>query len=147
MENNSNYLLIYYKEFKMRIQKILAMEEAIKNLKSKNLPIKTAYRLLKLAELVSKEAENYRNLFRQILDEYAEKKEDGSYVLSEDGANVIIQKDHIQDANQKVDELNKIDVEIPYTFDIKDFDNIEISLEELAPLMDLIVDEDEAPVA
>ena len=131
----------------MRIQKILAMEEAIKNLKSKNLPIKTAYRLLKLAELVSNEAENYRNLFRQILDEYAEKKENGSYVLSEDGANVIIQKDHIQDANQKVDELNKIDVEIPYTFDIKDFDNIEISLEELAPLMDLIVDEDEAPVA
>ena len=131
----------------MRIQKILAMEEAIKNLKSKNLPIKTAYRLLKLAELVSNEAENYRNLFRQILDEYAEKKEDGSYVLSEDGANVIIQKDHIQDANQKVDELNKIDVEIPYTFDIKDFDNIDISLEELAPLMDLIVDEDEAPVA
>ena len=131
----------------MRIQKILAMEEAIKNLKSKNLPIKTAYRLLKLAELVSNEAENYRNLFRQILDEYAEKKEDGSYVLSEDGANVIIQKDHIQDANQKVDELNKIDVEIPYTFDIKDFDNIEISLEELAPLMDLIVDEDEKPVA
>ncbi len=131
----------------MRIQKILAMEEAIKNLKSKNLPIKTAYRLLKLAELVSNEAENYRNLFRQILDEYAEKKEDGSYVLSEDGANVIIQKDHIQDANQKVDELNKIDVEIPYTFDIKDFDNIEISLEELAPLMDLIVDEDETPVA
>lgn len=131
----------------MRIQKILAMEEAIKNLKSKNLPIKTAYRLLKLAELVSNEAENYRNLFRQILDEYAEKKEDGSYVLSEDGANVIIQKDHIQDANQKVDELNKIDVEVPYTFDIKDFDNIEISLEELAPLMDLIVDEDEAPVA
>ena len=130
----------------MRIQKILAMEEAIKNLKSKNLPIKTAYRLLKLAELVSKEAENYRNLFRQILDEYAEKKEDGSYVLSEDGANVIIQKEHIQDANQKVDELNKIDVEIPYTFDIKDFDNIEISLEELAPLMDLIVDEDETPV-
>ena len=130
----------------MRIQKILAMEEAIKNLKSKNLPIKTAYRLLKLAELVSNEAENYRNLFRQILDEYAEKKEDGSYVLSEDGANVIIQKDHIQDANQKVDELNKIDVEIPYTFDIKDFDNIEISLEELAPLMDLIIDEDEAPV-
>ena len=131
----------------MRIQKILAMEEAIKNLKSKNLPIKTAYRLLKLAELASNEAENYRNLFRQILDEYAEKKEDGSYVLSEDGANVIIQKDYIQDANQKVDELNKIDVEIPYTFDIKDFDNIEISLEELAPLMDLIVDEDEAPVA
>ena len=131
----------------MRIQKILAMEDAIKNLKSKNLPIKTAYRLLKLAELVSNEAENYRNLFRQILDEYAEKKEDGSYVLSEDGANVIIQKDHIQDANQKVDELNKIDVEIPYTFDIKDFDNIEISLEELAPLMDLIVDEDETPVA
>ena len=130
----------------MRIQKILAMEEAIKNLKSKNLPIKTAYRLLKLAELVSNEAENYRNLFRQILDEYAEKKEDGSYVLSEDGANVIIQKDHIQDANQKVDELNKIDVEIPYTFDIKDFDNIEISLEELAPLMDLIADEDETPV-
>ena len=42
----------------MRIQKILAMEEAIKNLKSKNLPIKTAYRLLKLDKLIYNEAEN-----------------------------------------------------------------------------------------
>ena len=130
----------------MRIQKILAMEEAIKNLKSKNLPIKTAYRLLKVAELVSNEAENYRNLFRQILDEYAEKKEDGSYVLSEDGTNVIIQKEHIQDANQKVSELNQLEVDVPYTFDLREFENLEISLEDLAPLMDIIVDEDETPV-
>lgn len=130
----------------MRIQKILAMEEAIKNLKSKNLPIKTAYRLLKLTELVSNEAENYRNLFRQILDEYAEKKEDGSYVLSEDGTNVIIQKEHIQDANQKVSELNQLEVDVPYTFDLRELENLEISLEDLAPLMDIIVDEDETPV-
>ena len=130
----------------MRIQKILAMEEAIKNLKSKNLPIKTAYRLLKLTELVSNEAENYRNLFRQILDEYAEKKEDGSYVLSEDGTNVIIQKEHIQDANQKVSELNQLEVDVPYTFDLREFENLEISLEDLAPLMDIIVDEDETPI-
>lgn len=130
----------------MRIQKILAMEEAIKNLKSKNLPIKTAYRLLKLTELVSNEAENYRNLFRQILDEYAEKKEDGSYVLSEDSTNVIIQKEHIQDANQKVSELNQLEVDVPYTFDLREFENLEISLEDLAPLMDIIVDEDETPV-
>ena len=130
----------------MRIQKILAMEEAIKNLKSKNLPIKTAYRLLKLTELVSNEAENYRNLFRQILDEYAEKKEDGSYVLSEDGTNVIIQKEHIQDANEKVSELNQLEVDVPYTFDLREFENLEISLEDLAPLMDIIVDENEMPV-
>lgn len=130
----------------MRIQKILAMEEAIKNLKSKNLPIKTAYRLLKLAELIATESENYRNLFRQILDEYAEKNEDGSFVFSEDGINVIIQKNHVQDANQKVDELNTIDVEIPYTFDLREFETLEISLEDLAPLMDIIVDEDETPV-
>ena len=130
----------------MRIQKIFAMEEAIKNLKSKNLPIKTAYRLLKVAELVSNEAENYRNLFRQILDEYAKKKEDGSYVLSEDGTNVIIQKKHIQDANQKVSELNQLEVDVPYTFDLREFENLEISLEDLAPLMDIIVDEDETPV-
>lgn len=130
----------------MRIQKIFAMEEAIKNLKSKNLPIKTAYRLLKVAELVSNEAENYRNLFRQILDEYAEKKKDGSYVLSEDGTNVIIQKEHIQDANQKVSELNQLEVDVPYTFDLREFENLEISLADLAPLMDIIVDEDETPV-
>lgn len=130
----------------MRIQKILAMEEAIKNLKSKNLPIKTAYRLLKLAELVSNEAENYRNLFRQILDEYAEKKEDGSYVLSEDGTNIILKKDHIKEANEKVSELNQLEVDVPYIFDLREFENLEISLEDLAPLMDIIVDEDETPV-
>ena len=130
----------------MRIQKILAMEEAIKNLKSKNLPIKTAYRLLKLAEFVATESDNYRNLFRQILDEYAEKNEDGSYVFSKDGTNVILKKDHIKDANQKVSELNQLEVDVPYTFDLREFENLEISLEDLAPLMDIIVDEDETPV-
>lgn len=127
----------------MRIQKILAMEEAIKNLKSKNLPIKTAYRLLKLAEFVATESDNYRNLFRQILDEYAEKNEDGSFVFSEDGTNVILKKDHIKEANEKVSELNQLEVDIPYTFDLREFENLEISLEDLAPLMDIIVDEDE----
>ena len=130
----------------MRIQKILAMEEAIKNLKSKNLPIKTAYRLLKLAEFVATESDNYRNLFRQILDEYAEKNENGSYVFSKDGTNVILKKDHIKDANQKVSELNQLEVDVPYTFDLREFENLEISLEDLAPLMDIIVDEDETPV-
>lgn len=130
----------------MRIQKILAMEEAIKNLKSKNLPIKTAYRLLKLAEFVAIESDNYRNLFRQILDEYAEKHEDGSFVFSEDGTNVILQKDHIKEANEKVSELNQLEVDVPYTFDLREFENLEISLEDLAPLMDIIVDEDETPV-
>lgn len=130
----------------MRIQKILAMEEAIKNLKSKNLPIKTAYRLLKLAEFVATESDNYRNLFRQILDEYAEKNEDGSYVFSKDGTNVILKKDHIKEANEKVSELNQLEVDVPYTFDLREFENLEISLEDLAPLMDIIVDEDETPV-
>lgn len=130
----------------MRIQKILAMEEAIKNLKSKNLPIKTAYRLLKLAEFVATESDNYRNLFRQILDEYAEKNEDGSFVFSEDGTNVILKKDHIKEANEKVSELNQLEVDIPYTFDLREFENLEISLEDLAPLMDIIVDEDETPI-
>lgn len=130
----------------MRIQKILAMEEAIKNLKSKNLPIKTAYRLLKLAEFVATESDNYRNLFRQILDEYAEKNEDGSFVFSEDGTNVILKKDYIKEANEKVSELNQLEVDIPYTFDLREFENLEISLEDLAPLMDIIVDEDETPV-
>lgn len=130
----------------MRIQKILAMEEAIKNLKSKNLPIKTAYRLLKLAEFVATESDNYRNLFRQILDEYAEKKGDGSFVFSEDGTNIILKKDHIKEANEKVSELNQLEVDVPYTFDLKEFENLEISLEDLAPLMDIIVDEDETPV-
>ena len=130
----------------MRIQKILAMEEAIKNLKSKNLPIKTAYRLLKLAEFVATESDNYRNLFRQILDEYAEKNEDGSFVFSEDGTNVILKKDHIKEANEKVSEINQLEVDIPYTFDLREFENLEISLEDLAPLMDIIVDEDETPI-
>jgi hypothetical protein len=146
MDKSCNYLLIYIKEFKMRIQKILAMEEAIKNLKSKNLPIKTAYRLLKLAEFVATESDNYRNLFRQILDEYAEKNEDGSFVFSEDGTNVILKKDHIKEANEKVSELNQLEVDIPYTFDLREFENLEISLEDLAPLMDIIVDEDETPI-
>jgi hypothetical protein len=122
------------------------MEEAIKNLKSKNLPIKTAYRLLKLAEFVATESDNYRNLFRQILDEYAEKNEDDSFVFSEDGTNVILKKDHIKEANEKVSELNQLEVDVPYTFDLREFENLEISLEDLAPLMDIIVDEDETPV-
>ena len=68
------------------------------------MPVKTAYRISKLQEAMKKEIEFYQEQYKKIVEEYAEKDEQGNYkVLNEN--NIKIQPDKIDEAASAINEL------------------------------------------
>ena len=107
--------------------------------KSQKLPFKTAYRLTLLSQEVQKHIDFYQESFRNLLQEYGKKDEQGNVMPTEDGQGVLLAEETMNEAYQKLAELRDLDVELPDTkFSPDDFDNIEISPEEMIIIMPFI---------
>lgn len=102
-----------------------------------SLPLKGAYKLNKIKKAVNKEAEFYGEKFQEILDKYAKKDTEGNLVFSEDGAQIMIQEDKIDECNKALEDLQKLEVEIDnYGLTIEDLsEGVECTSEELEALM------------
>ena len=105
-----------------------------------NLPLKGAYKLNKIKKAVNKETEFYGEKFQEILDKYAKKDESGNLVFSEDGSQIMIQEDKIDECNKALEDLQKLEVEIDnYGLTIEDLgEGVECTSEELDALMPFI---------
>ena len=102
-----------------------------------NLPLKVAYKLNKIRKAVEKEGDFYGEKFQEILDKYAKKDENGEFVFSEDGEQIMIKDGMVDDCNKELTELQELSVEIEtYGLTIDDFgEGIECTPDELAVLM------------
>jgi len=102
-----------------------------------NLPLKGAYKINKIRKAIEKEGEFYSTKFQEIVDTYAKKDENGNIVFSDDGEQIIIQEDKIEECNQALAELQKLEVEVDnYNLTIEDLgENVECTPDELEALM------------
>lgn len=126
---------------RLKIIKLLQTQAVCDKLKNIKMPVKTAYRISKLQEAMKKEIEFYQEQYKKIVEEYAEKDEQGNYkVLNEN--NIKIQPDKIDEAASAINELQQLEAELPdISFSLADFDNIEITPEEMSGLVDFIKEE------
>lgn len=102
-----------------------------------NLPLKGAYKINKIRKAIEKEGEFYSTKFQEIVNTYAKKDDNGDLVFSEDGEQIIIQDDKIEECNQALSELQRLEVEIDnYNLTIEDLgENLECTPDELDALM------------
>lgn len=102
-----------------------------------HLPLKAAYKLNKIKKAIDKEGDFYTEKFQEIVDKYAKKDENGEFVFSEDGEQIMIKDGMIDDCNKELTELQELSVEIEtYGLTIDDFgEGIECTPDELAVLM------------
>ena len=77
-----------------------------------NLPLKGAYKINKIRKAVEKESEFYSDEFQKIIDKYAKKDDEGNIIFSEDGEQIMIQDGKVQECNQAITELQKLETEI-----------------------------------
>ena len=97
-----------------------------------NLPLKGAYKINKIRKAIEKEGEFYSSKFQEIVNTYAKKDDNGDIVFSEDGEQIIIQDDKIEECNQALSELQKLEVEI---------DNCNLTIEDLGENLECTPDE------
>ena len=107
--------------------------------KSQKLPFKTSYKVALFMQEVQKHIDFYQESFRNLLQEYGKKDENGNVKPTEDGQGVLLAEETMNEAYAKLAELRDLDVELPDTkFSPDDFDNVEISPEEMIILMPFI---------
>lgn len=101
------------------------------------LPLKGAYKLNKIRKALDKEGEFYSDKFQEIIDTYAQKDDNGELIFNDDGTQIMIQEDKLEECEKALTDLQNLEVQIEnYNFTIEDLgENIECTPDELAILM------------
>lgn len=111
--------------------KLRNLSVLISRLKTKTFSIETQYKFLKLLKVAKEEQEYVDEQQVFLLDNYAEKTEDGKFIMSEDGG-FKIKKEYLNICTQKIIEINKRQVQLPdLYFSLDELKPLELTLEEL----------------
>ena len=118
--------------------------QVCKKLKDKKFNIKTAYKILKLYNILEQEVLNYEKIMKDIVLKYCDTDENGEpkRVETEQGEGISIRSEYIDTFNSEIEELSALEIEIKenYSFIVEDFDNLEITLAELNGLLPFMSD-------
>lgn len=129
---------------KLSLNEIVAAVGSYNKVKDEKFSLKTAYRLGRLFDTLSKEATRYDELVREALLKYAKKDEEGNPIFkqTDQGESVEVAPEDQVKFMAEIEELNKNEIDIDdcyFTFD--DFGNLSISIEEMKGLLPFIKEE------
>lgn len=102
--------------------------------------LRTSYEIANFLYQTENSANFYIENFQQIVSTYGARDENNN--LLSDGYSVTIKEEHLEECEEKVMELNKIEVEIPsLSIYLYDFENEYIDISILRPLLPYILKE------
>lgn len=127
----------------MKMFEILELEGLLQKLTTKELPLRTLYKVDKLIKLVGKEKDFYQTQFQTLVDTYAERDENGNYLYTDNSAEAVkIIPDKIAECQSKMNELINIEItDVPdISFTFEELDSLTLSYSEARPLMNFIIE-------
>lgn len=102
------------------------------------LPIKVAYGLQKIFNQLKDDNEFFDSRVREIIQNYAEKDENGNAILTENGAGIAVSADKRADCNKEIEELYRTEIIAPATnLTIEDLEKVE-GLELTIPQLEIL---------
>ena len=123
----------------IKMQDILGYTAFYEAVKEQKMPVKTAYKLAKIAKEVENELSFYQEKLRKIILDYSLLDEEGNPIMTEDGQGVKIREGSEQECNAAMEELQAIEVTIgKYNLTLEELDSLEISLTEMGYIMPFI---------
>ena len=125
----------------MKLSEVIKVRGIFLQIKDTKMPIKTSYQIARFLQRTDSDATFYSDKYRDIINECAELKEDGTPDTSEDGMNIKIREDKIQDCVVMIQELEATDVgDFALKINVTDLENAGLTVEQLYTLMDYIVE-------
>ena len=125
----------------MKLSDVIKIRGIFLQIKDSKMPIKTSYQIARFLQKTDADATFYSDKYRNIINECAELKEDGTPSISEDGMNIKIKEDKVQDCVAMIQELESTDIgDFALKIDIADLENSGLTVEQLYILMDYIVE-------
>lgn len=123
----------------MKLIDLLNFTSFYEEVQDQKLPLKTSFKLTKIAKLISENTDFYRQKMQELIKEYGKSDENGEFVMDENG-NVLITEGKEDECHEKIQELQDFDIPIEYTFTLEDFDGIELTLAATNLLIPFIVE-------
>lgn len=112
------------------IEHIVALNQFFTTYKDKAMSIQTAYKMNKIREALRADSQFIQEQWQKIIQEYS--------TPNENGENVVL-PEKVDECNTKINELMSTAAEIPdIYFTLDELSNIELTPEQLRPLMPLI---------
>ena len=125
----------------MKLSDVIKVRGIFLQIKDTKMPIKTSYQIARFLQKTDADATFYSDKYRDIINECGELKEDGTPSISEDGMNIKIKEDKVQDCVTMIQELESTDIgDFALKIDIADLENSGLTVEQLYILMDYIVE-------
>lgn len=125
----------------VKMIEILNFASFYEAVRTQKLNIKTAYKLNQLARAIDTEVKFYQEKFQEILNEYGEKDENGNLVTNDGGAHFKLREGTDQECFAAVNDLQQLDTTLPdITFVIEDFQNVELSADQIAFAMPFLTE-------
>lgn len=113
-----------------QMSQIIHFSKFYNEVKTTKIPVKTAYKLNKLAIAIDEQNMFYSEQLNLIFRDCADRDENGNYIPTNDSVGVKIFDDKTQEFIDRLNELLLLEVELPdITFDIEEFGNIELTME------------------
>lgn len=123
----------------LKMSNIILLKGVCENLKTQKTSIKTAYKVSKILNAVEKEFGFYQTKFVEIINEYAEKDENGQPIMIDGGNGVKINPEKITEAQTKMFELEAIETELNITpLSLDELEGLEISISDMQNLSCII---------
>ena len=124
---------------KISMEKVLDLKALYETICKQSMPIKLSYKFSKLYTPILSEADFFSKEMNKIVDEYAEKDESGRIQPTQDGKGVQIKSGCMQKVQEKITELNEIEVDVgDIQFTLEELSGLELSLEQVNLLMPFI---------
>ena len=125
----------------MKILQVLSFKEIYKKLSNEKMSLKTAYKLNKIYNSFCSDISFYEENIKKIILEYGQIDEEGNLKQNADGTGFLIKEDCYNECNNKILELQNIEVKCPATLlEIEELASLEITPEELQCLMPFITE-------
>ena len=124
----------------MKLFEVLSIQNFYNLVLNAKLPIKTTYKLTRLMRRVEEETKSYQTEFAKIVNEYA-LRENGELVYSDDMTSIKIIEGKEEECTSKILELKNLEIDLSeFHFSIEEFDNIELSVNDMYGILPLIND-------
>lgn len=126
----------------MKFSEVFEILEIRNLLVDKKLPIKVSYKLTRFFNELENEAKFFNETLQKLIEEYGKKDENGNYIYTEDKQGVKIQDDKFQECMDKIDELNKLEVNLSYVpeFTIEELEPLDLEMKYISLLLPYIKD-------
>lgn len=122
----------------MKMYEILDFSKVYNSIKDEKMSIKTAYKLNKLIKKIEEENNFYNIKFHEIIEQYAEKNDQGEYQYIDENS-IKIKEGKEQECYKKVSELQNLEIEIPnINFSIEELGDINLTINTVNMLMPFI---------